>query len=216
MCRAITAIGLAVLLSTGVLAGKEPVHKILWGYPTRRDHDQTDHTQQGRIIGTVLRCPGCTIEILNTSQGVLQCVELKLGEPTYASQWLEPDEYTLRVSADGWPMAVLPGIKVEAGCDTSMPLGFLEKEPKPERSDGLSIPDDIEVLPEWRPPYVPQAPMRHFRPGYPVPKEVVPGEQANNDNREKSNKGKGGGGKKGQKNRGKNRKNKGIKILGGK
>lgn len=203
-----TAIALALAASgTQAARGGDAEHKILWGHTRRAAHEDSAHASHGFIGGSVVRCPGCEIEVLIPPEGVVQTMELALAENTYASTWLEPGDYTLRVSADGWPMLILPGIRVEAGSATHLSFAFLVKEPRPERTAPTPIPLDIETLPEWRPPSVPQAPMRHFKAGFPWPKEIKPGENSGNDNRKKNS---------GRKGKRKNRnKNKGGKIRRG-
>jgi len=202
-----TAIALALAAAgTRAAHGGEAQHKILWGHTRREAHGDSGHAKQGFIGGSVVRCPGCEIEVLVPPQGVVQTMELARAENTYASTWLQPGDYTLRVSADGWPMLILPNVRVEAGSATHLSFAFLVKEPPPERTAPMLIPLDIETLPEWRPPSVPQAPMRHFKAGFPWPKEVKPGE-SRNDNKGRSSKKKGSGRKKGKKGKRNTRKN---------
>ena len=209
------AIAIALTASgTRAAHGGDAEHKILWGHTRWAAHGDSEHAKQGFIGGSVVRCPGCEIEVLVPPQGVVQTMELASAENTYASAWLEPGDYTLRVSADGWPMLILPGIRVEAGSATHLSLAFLVKQPRPKSTAPPPIPLDIETLPEWRPPSVPQAPMRHFKAGFPWPKEVKPGDNSGNDNKNKSNRKKNSGKKKGRKGKKNRRNTKGVKIRG--
>ncbi|MFC1805711.1 carboxypeptidase-like regulatory domain-containing protein [Planctomycetota bacterium] len=207
--------GVPLCLLLAAAAGRgEPIRKVLWGFPTRAPHEETKHKNEGRIVGLVKECPGCRIEIFTTNQGVVQTIELNVGEGEYTSAWLDTGDYTIRLSADGWPILNCPGLTVENGSDTSINFGFLERQPKPRDSGDLSIPDDIERMPDWKPDKGPTIPKTDFKPG--IPK--FDGDRDKSRDKNNKNKGKKGKGKKGRKKGKKGRKNnrnKGVKMLGG-
>ena len=211
VCTAAVAIAVSLLIAASQEAAADgPVRKVLWGFPTRKAHEQAEHKDEGRITGSLKQCPGCTIELLTPDKGVVHAMELKLGDPDYTTPWLSPGDYTLRVAADGWPLLIVPKVRVEDGSDTTLDFGFLEKKPTPRGSEDSGIPTDIERMPDWKAPSEPKVPVRDFKPG--LPKDLNPKNRNKNNDRNRKGKGK----KNKKRNRKKNKRNKGMKILGGK
>lgn len=210
-CR--LAVGVFAALLLGVWAGRatagqgEPIRKILWGRQSLEKHKDADHQADGRIAGTVRNCPECLIELINASEGVIQSIYLKRADGSYSTQWVDEGAYTLRVSADGYPLVTVQKITVEAGSETSLNLAFIEKPPRPKSEPG-SIPDDIERMPDWKPSGGPVVPRTDFKPG--IPKDLQP---KNRDRDDENNRRKGKG-RKGRNGRRKGRNNRGVKILG--
>ena len=98
-------------------------------------------------------------------------------------------------------------ITVEAGCETSLNLAFIERQPPPKGEPG-SIPDDIERLPDWKPDPGAVVPRTDFKPG--LPRDMQP-KSRDEDDKNNKNKGKG---KKGKGKGRKGKKNRGVKLLG--
>jgi hypothetical protein len=106
--------------------------------PTLALRDLPDYAEKGRIAGALNMCPGCRVDIMHPKVGVVQSFTLELAGANFRSALLEPDSYTLRISADGWPTIAAPKIIVTAGYDTAVPIRFVERQ----SSDGANADPD--------------------------------------------------------------------------
>ena len=118
--------------------------------PTFIVRDTPDYAEKGRIAGALNMCPGCRVDIMHPKVGVVQSFTLRLADAEFRSAPLEPDTYTLRVAADGWPTLAAPKIDVKAGYDTSVRVRFVERK----ASEGSAA--DAKSTAKKRPPIPPR------------------------------------------------------------
>jgi len=113
--------------------------------------DAPEYAESGRIAGALNMCPGCRVDIMHPKVGVVQSFTLRLADRSFRSAMLEPDSYTLRVSADGWPTLAAPRIVVKAGYDTVVPIRFVERVSSDgTEADSANTPQEKRPIPPPR------------------------------------------------------------------
>jgi len=163
--------------------------------------DLPDPKHEGRILGSLTRCPGCTIELLSVEAGVLQKLSVRRGEPEYQLDWLKPGAYTLSVAAAGKQLFV-PNIVVQAGSYTRLDIAFVPSESPKQQSS------EVERWPTWKPRPEPKVPVPNFKPKSfrALDNKLRPAAPDRNGKHKKNRKKKGNRGRKGKGNKkGKNK-----------
>lgn len=138
-------------------AARPAAAAIAAGEPVHTPSDLPGHGDEGRILGSLKRCPGCTIELMSTEAGVLHKQSIRRGEPEYQLDWLKPGTYTLTVSAAGKRLFV-PNLVVQAGSYTRLDIAF------PPENSAKQQDSEIERWPTWKPPPEPKVPVPDFKP----------------------------------------------------
>lgn len=88
--------------------------------------------EMGWIVGDIERCPGAEIHILDEDGQLVRSEYLREGQETYDIKLLEPDDYVMRVAAEGYVTLELE-VRVRAGGDLSVDLEFEGQDPAHRR-----------------------------------------------------------------------------------
>lgn len=99
--------------------------KIVAGKPTYKAKSHEAWQDKGRVVGIVRDCPGCEVKALDAkTKKAVKSFAVKRGGKVYELQWLQPGEYILLVTADGYEALDVHGLVVKAKHDLHVNIEF--------------------------------------------------------------------------------------------
>ena len=115
------------LFAQDLLRAGEAAGKIEAGKPTSVAKPEASWKGKGRILGFAKNAPAFAVTVLDSAGKQIQSAAAapgKDGSKVYEGEWLEPGNYDVRVTADGYETLTLQKIEVQANHDVRINLEF--------------------------------------------------------------------------------------------
>ena len=121
--RKASVIVLLSLVAT-VAVARERTRWIYYSKPVYKPRANAAWAEKGRIVGPIVRCPGCKIEVRDAKGKVVKSLTIPKGNKAYEAEWLVPGVYVLHVTAEGYKPLTLDELEVRIKNDLWIAIEF--------------------------------------------------------------------------------------------